>query len=91
MADDLLTRLDEAAVTLLDRALASESLTEATEGFKLAVSWLERRAKLQPTAPAKGPTKFDALKGKLNGDGTSKRRGNRASAPEADPPGDLDA
>ena len=76
---DLLTKLDEAAATILAKAIASDKLDEQVEGFKLACSWLERRAKLSPPPQPKGGGKFDKLRTQFHG-GESVRRGSRAKA-----------
>ena len=77
---DLLTKLDEAAATILAKAIASDKLDEQVEGFKLACSWLERRAKLSPPPQPKGGGKFDQLRDQFHNGGTSRRRGAAAKA-----------
>lgn len=92
MADDLIKTLDEAAQSLLAKAMASDSMVEAQETFRLVAAWAERRAKLQPVKPDTGGKKFNELRGKLNGPNGRKTVGRGPGAQdEAEDPASLDA
>jgi hypothetical protein len=89
---DLLERLDAAAVALLERALAGDSMQDAFEAFKTASAWASSRAKIAPPPPAvQGGDKFNRLREKLHAgkpNGTIKRGG--ASSAEAEDSESLD-
>lgn len=93
---DVLERLDEAAVALLEKAKVGDSFAELIEAFKTVATYATARAKIEPPAtpkPKRG--KFAKLKDGFNGAaprgrGASAARGEaEADAGSADEGGDL--
>lgn len=93
----LVEDIDAAAAELLKRATAPDkdeddkatlvTLAERTKAFDSVVDWAKVRQTLVP--PDKTPSKFEAIKGALDGTGKSrKRRGNNVE--DETPPNGAD-
>lgn len=89
---DLVEEIDAAAAELLKRATAPDkdesdnptlvTLSERTKAFDSVVDWAKVRQGLVP--PDKTPSKFEQIKGALDGTGTGKSRRRRGASSEAE-------
>lgn len=89
---DLVEEIDAAAAELLKRATAPDkdesdnptlvTLAERTKAFDSVVKWaMERKDLVQPE---RAPSKFEQIKGALDGTGTGKSRRRRGASGEAE-------
>lgn len=89
---DLIDEIDNAAAELLKRATAPDkdesdnptlvTLAERTKAFDSVVKWaMERKDLVQPE---RAPSKFEQIKGALDGTGTGKPRRRRGTPGEAE-------
>jgi hypothetical protein len=79
-APDLITEIDAAVTSLLQKVAEDGTVSDRIDGIKIASAWLAQRAKLEPPKVAKGGGKFDQLRDQFHNGGTSKRRGAAAKA-----------
>lgn len=89
---DLVEDIDNAAAELLKRATAPDkdesdnptlvTLAERTKAFDSVVDWAKVRQGLVPLD--RTPSKFEAIKGALDGTGTGKPRRRRGTPGEAE-------
>ena len=105
MSDETLIELmDKAAAALLSKISGDASLLpdgerdplpEQAKVFQVVAEWLKVRHTIDPPQePEKGPTKFDRIKRRFNGEATRRGRSTGAAednsaggAPRTDPPG----